>query len=70
MLGFLKRKDRTPPEREGTSCGWCRVLIPAKGDQALFLAGAFLDIDLGWFCSRRCAEKYALRFRVLPDREN
>ena len=39
------RTGRRPSARE-RACGWCRVLIPAKGDQALFLAGAFLDLDL------------------------
>jgi hypothetical protein len=70
MLGFLRRKDRTPPEPEGTACHWCRVVIPAKGDEALFLAGAVLDPVAGWFCSSRCAHQYALRFRVQPPRRS
>jgi hypothetical protein len=70
MLGFPRRKNRTPPEPEGTTCQWCRVLIPAKGDEALFLAGAVFDPVAGWFCSSRCARQYAVRFRVQPARRS
>ena len=68
MFDFLRRREKAPPEPEGTTCHWCRALIPAKGDEALFLAGAVLDPLAGWFCSARCAQMYGLRFRVQPGR--
>jgi len=66
MLGFLRRKEQTLAEAEGTTCHWCRTVIPAKGDEALFLVGAVLDPLIGWFCSKKCARQYGLRFRLQP----
>jgi hypothetical protein len=70
MLGFLRRKDQPPAEAEGTTCNWCRTLMPAKGDEALFRAGAVLDPLVGWFCSKKCARQYGIRFRLHPARRN
>ena len=66
MLGFLRRKEQKSTDAEGTACHWCRTLIPAKGDEALFLVGAVLDPLIGWFCSKKCARQYGLRFRLHP----
>jgi len=68
MLGFLKRRSARTEEREGTTCQWCRTVIPATTDEELFLAGAVLDPVAGWFCSNPCARQYGLRFRVQPSR--
>jgi len=67
MLGFFRRKDRTP-EPEGTTCHWCRVVMPATGEEELARAGAVFDPLAGWFCSKRCAKQYSIRFRVQPGR--
>jgi hypothetical protein len=68
MLGFLKRRSERDEEVSGTTCQWCRTLIPATTNEALFLAGAVLDPLAGWFCSSNCSQQYALRFRVQPAR--
>ncbi len=68
MLGFLKRRSARSEEIEGTTCQWCRTVIPATTGEELFLAGAVLDPAAGWFCSDLCARQYALRFRVQPPR--
>ena len=67
MLRFLRRRFEAPMH-EGTTCQWCRTLVPATTDEQLFLAGAVLDPVAGWFCSDGCARQYALRFRVQPSR--
>ena len=67
MLGFLRRRPRDE-ELEGTTCQWCRKIIPATTNEELFMAGAVLDPLAGWFCSTPCAQHYGLRFRVQPSR--
>lgn len=68
MFGFLKRRSARPEETEGTTCQWCRTVVPARTSEELFLAGAVLDPVMGWFCSTLCAQQYGLRFRVQPPR--
>ena len=68
MLRFLKRRSASDEEKEGTTCLWCRTVIPATTNEELFLAGAVLDPVAGWFCSNPCARQYGLRFRVQPGR--
>jgi len=67
MLGFLRRRPRDE-EPEGTTCQWCRKIIPATTNEELFMAGAVLDPLAGWFCSTPCAQHYGVRFRVQPSR--
>lgn len=67
MLGFLKRRSRDELP-EGTTCQWCRKVVPATTNEQLFLAGAVLDPLAGWFCSTPCAQQYGVRFRVQPSR--
>jgi hypothetical protein len=66
MFGLFKRGKQEPVEFRGTSCLWCRRLIPAEGNEALRLAGAVLDPAAGWFCSEACATQYRLCFHVIP----
>jgi hypothetical protein len=66
MFGLFKRGKREAVEARGTTCLWCRRLIPAEGNEALFLAGAVLDPGAGWFCCEPCATQYRLRFHVIP----
>lgn len=68
MLRFLKRRSARSAEPEGTTCLWCRTVVPAATSEELRLAGAVLDPLAGWFCSDSCARKYAVRFRVQPPR--
>ncbi|HZJ55798.1 MAG TPA: hypothetical protein VFD38_16775 [Myxococcaceae bacterium] len=68
MLGFLRRRSARDEEPEGTTCLWCRKVIPATTNEQLFLAGAVLDPLAGWFCSTPCAQQYGVRFRVQPSR--
>jgi len=68
MFGFLKRRSARAEEEEGTTCQWCRTVVPATTNEKLFLAGAVLDPVAGWFCSTPCAQQYAVRFRVQPSR--
>jgi hypothetical protein len=68
MFRFLKRRSARTEEREGTTCQWCRTVIPATTSHELFHAGAVLDPVAGWFCSTPCAQQYGLRFRVQPSR--
>jgi len=67
MLGFLRRRPRDE-EPEGTTCQWCRKIIPATTSEELFMAGAVLDPLAGWFCSTPCAQNYSVRFRIQPSR--
>jgi len=68
MLGFLRRRSPRDEEPEGTTCQWCRMIIPATTNEDLFMAGAVLDPVAGWFCSTPCAQQYTVRFRVQPSR--
>ena len=68
MLRFLKRRSTRSEEPEGTTCLWCRTLVPAQTTEQLFLAGAVRDPIAGWFCSEPCARQYIARFRVQPPR--
>lgn len=68
MLRFLKRRSARVEEPQGTTCLWCRNVIPASTSEELFLAGAVLDPVAGWFCSNSCARQYTVRFHVQPSR--
>ncbi|HET9156212.1 MAG TPA: hypothetical protein VFN91_06065 [Myxococcaceae bacterium] len=69
MLDFLRRRRAARDEEpEGTTCQWCRKIIPATTNEELFMAGAVLDPLAGWFCSNPCAQNYGIRFRVQPSR--
>lgn len=68
MLGFLRRRSERVEQPEGTTCQWCRTVIPASTSDALFLAGAVLEPVAGWFCSSSCARQYTVRFHVQPAR--
>ncbi len=70
MFGLFKRGKREAAEIRGTSCLWCRTLIPAEGNEALVRAGALFDPVSGWFCSEPCATHYRLRFHVIPARRS
>ena len=67
MLEFLRRRRDRDEEPEGTTCQWCRKIIPATSNEELFLVGAVLDPLAGWFCSTLCAQQYGVRFRVQPS---
>jgi len=68
MLGFLKRRSAPVDQPHGTTCQWCRTVVPASTSEELFLAGAVLDPVAGWFCSNPCARQYTVRFHVRPPR--
>jgi hypothetical protein len=68
MLDFLRRRSVRDEEPEGTTCQWCRKIVPATTNEELFTAGAVLDPVAGWFCSTLCAQNYSVRFRVQPSR--